>query len=542
MTVVSLAFALLPTLTTAEALTTAADTLVVVNGEVITTAEFDAIMLKAHEGGSMDEMNAGKLYRLFQKSINDRLIIQEAEALGLGEEPAIRVPLVKRRENDARVAFAREHFRPVIEVADSEIEAYFETYYWQIQVRQISVRTEEQADSLRTAVLNGAPMDTLAREFSLDTMGFRGGIHNLKYWADVENEIRDASRDLEVGEISEPFRYREAYSFVRVEERRGLDEAAFDRYAPGIRSDLTIGKQEEAWRHFLDDLIQEFPVTIDKAIVAEIDADSTIAFDDEFLAGSERKIMTSGELYRDETQVRDAISYARKSDGLASFAVVSKRGVNDQRDELAWLRAAAGAGYLDDPQVVAKHEERRDQALIETYLTEFIASQIVFSRAEFQELYDANPDQFRGSDQVKLDTIVLRDEETAPALVFRLREGANFGFLAEQYADDPHVSFSRGAWASGEMFSVPIQQQLTTMEIGDTGDPVQIPTGWLVFQLAGRRPGPVQPIEMVEMQLRQISYQQKFNELLDEHLKLLIERSDIVRNEAAITRYFGEEY
>ena len=534
------AVALVPVIATDSAASAAVDTLVVVNGEAITSADFDDIVLKSHASGTMADMNAERLYRLFQKSINDRLIIQEANAIGLGEERAVREPLEEKRAQDARSAFVRNHFRPDIEVSESAVEEYFERYYWKIKVRQLSVRTEQRADSLRAAIMAGASMDTLARKFSLDTMGFRGGLHNLKYWADLENELRDASRDLEIGEISRPFRYREAFSVIRVEERLGVDQNEFDTYAAEIRSDLAIGEREIEWRRFVDELALSSPVTIDEVIMAEINADSASAFEDEFLEGSERPVLVSGQLFRDEYQVRKAISYGRKSDGLSTFATVSQRGVNDQCDLLIVLHAAAAAGYLDDPEVVARHEKRRDQAILEAYIAEFVASKIVFNRDEFQELYDENQDKFRGPDQVKLDTIVFGDEAVAPAIVFRLREGADFNFVAEQYADDPHVSFSRGSWASGGMFSVPIQQQIATMAIGDTSDPVVIPAGWLVFQLAGKRPGDVQPIEAVEMEIRQVMYQKKFNELMDEHLELLIDGSEIVRNDAAITKYFGE--
>jgi hypothetical protein len=45
------------------------------------------------------------------------------------------------------------------------------------------------------------------------------------------------------------------------------------------------------------------------------------------------------------------------------------------------------------------------------------------------------------------------------------------------------------------------------------------------------------------MEIRKVIYQRKFNEYLDEHLKLLTENSEIVRFDGAIEAYIlsGEE-
>ena len=66
----------------------------------------------------------------------------------------------------------------------------------------------------------------------------------------------------------------------------------------------------------------------------------------------------------------------------------------------------------------------------------------------------------------------------------------------------------------------------------------KISTGWLVFQLTGRRPGQVRSLADVEMQIRQVLFQRKFNDLLDAHLNLLKERSDIVLFADRIEAYF----
>jgi len=61
----------------------------------------------------------------------------------------------------------------------------------------------------------------------------------------------------------------------------------------------------------------------------------------------------------------------------------------------------------------------------------------------------------------------------------------------------------------------------------------------MVFKFLGRKPGELRPIEECEMTIREMIFQQKFGELLDEHLSLLKERSEIVLFNERIERYFA---
>ena len=68
---------------TSAAADAATDTLVIINGEAITAADMDAMILEAHGSGGMVDMTAGRLYRLYQKAINDRLIgLQREQEIG----------------------------------------------------------------------------------------------------------------------------------------------------------------------------------------------------------------------------------------------------------------------------------------------------------------------------------------------------------------------------------------------------------------------------------------------------------------------------
>ncbi len=90
------------------------------------------------------------------------------------------------------------------------------------------------------------------------------------------------------------------------------------------------------------------------------------------------------------------------------------------------------------------------------------------------------------------------------------------------------------------VFSKVIRDEVERLEIGGSSKAIPIPTGWMIFRVLDRREGRVPPFEEVDMEIRQVMFQRKFNEKLDAHLELLKERSEIVRHEENIERYFSE--
>jgi parvulin-like peptidyl-prolyl isomerase len=518
----------------------AADTLALVNGDAITTADVDALIVDAHRTTDMTGLQGADLERFLTKAINDRLILQEAERLGLEEDEALQRTLAEARVQDAVGRYAADTFQAPSSVDETAVREYFDRHYWKIRLRQLSVRTEAEALAIRRDILSGAPMDSLASAISLDTHRFKGGLHNLKYWADVENTLRGPAQALGVGELSEPFPYREAFSLLRVEERTAVDAAAFPAVEAGIRAHLLAEGKKAAWREFVGVLHRHTPVRADGAVLAAIFADSTVAVRGEFMGASDAPALTvdGGHLVT-EAELRRAISRAVMQGGGRTFRALAQEAVDSAADRLVLRAAAEAAGYLDRPEVVQGHERRRRDKLLGAFLNELIVPRIAFQRTEFEEYYDAHKDEFRGAEEVQLSTLLIESEAEAKEIESRLAGGADFGYLKRRHASSGDASAGDSRWTAVEVFADAIREEIARMRVGETSRALPIATGWLIFKLDGRRPGEVKSLDEVEMQIRQVMFQRKFNEELDRYLDLLREGSEIVLMQAKIDRYFG---
>lgn len=517
------------------------DTLVTVNGEPITIEDCDRLIMQAHQSGSTG-MTESHLRNLLDKRVNDLLILQDAMGMGLDEDPGFQEVLDGKMNRHAVDAFVAEKFTPSTEVPADSIQAFFERYYWKIQVRQLSVRTREQAEELRLAVLEGADLDSLARAVSLDTRRIEGGLHNLKFWGDVENVLRDAVRDLNPGDLSAVFPFREAFAFVRCEQELPADQADLDEFRQPITSVLRLQASERSWQDFLAGLRADFTIEANPPVLARILADSALVLTGEFLReGSDPVLTCSDGSAVSETELRRAISHEAMQNAQSAFAPLLETARERIEKELLLEKAALREGFHQTPSAQAYYWQEWEQGLIQGYLAETITDPMVFNREEFESYYRQHEDRFRGPTEVKLDMLLLEDEKQAQEAARRLADGADFSFIRKQYKPGDSAPLGDSRFVPVSMFSDDIIEALDSLEVGQSSPALTIKTGWLIFQLKGRRPGQPLPLDDVEMKIRQVLFQEKFNAQLDERLDLLRERSQIVRWSDRIETYFTPE-
>ena len=519
-----------------------ADTLVTVNGEPITSADCDRLIMKVHQSSSTAGMTEDNLRNVLEKRVNDLLILQDALGMGLDQDPGFQTVLDDKLSRHAVDAFVADRFVPPVEVPEDSVQAFFERYFWQVQVRQLSVRTREQAEDLRRTVLSGADLDSLARAVSLDTHRLEGGLHKEKFWADIENVLRAEVRALEPGALSRVFPYREAFAFVRCEQKLPVRQEDLEGARQAITTALRTQARERAWQDFLARWCTTNTIEANPPVLARIQADSALVLTGEFLRdGSEPALICSDGSSVSEVELRRAISHQAMQNAQSGFASLLELARKSTEQDLVLENAARGEGYDQTTAAQTYYWQQWEQGLIEGYLAETVTDRIVFNRDEFESYYRRHEDRFRGPAEVKLDMLILEDEQQAIEAAGRLAAGADFAFIRKQYqpADSPPPGDSR--YVPTSMFSQDIGVALEGMEPGQSSSALPIKMGWLIFQLKGRRQGQPLPLDDVEMQIRQVLFQEKFNDLLDERLALLRERSQIVRWSDRINAYFTPE-
>ncbi len=516
--------------------------LAIVNSDTITTANMDQEIMRRHADMSDSSMKSFDFRKLLKKMVDDRLIIQEARALDMQDEESLTSQLTEVRLESAMRLFIKENFHPDLTVPHSEVLRIFNKNYGREQLRTVAVSSRQQALDLIAKIKNGASMDSIARTTSLDTRKDKGGLHNFSYWADIEEPLRGIADTLKLGGLSSPFEFRGAYAFLRVEKRADPDTADFVKYGERIEAILKNAKKDKAWAEFRDSLKKEYPAQQNDKVLAAIKADGPKLFTNAFMTGTEDYAFKIDDQHQvTDDALRKEISHTAMTNGQQPFDTLFSLGVSNLTAKMVLGYAAEKAGFLNNPEVARQYQESLDSSLIESYIKEMVVSKIVFNHQEFQDYYDSHKDDFREDPQVQLAQIQVMTKDSADEIYSRLQEGANFDYLMKTYDADNEMLRKPIDWITLGQFPKSIKDEIDKMKIGDYGHPYQTVSGWLIFQMRGRRLGRQKTIDEVDMQIRQIMFQNKFNDLLDANLSTLKANSTIVYRDKNVDRYFGND-
>ncbi|RME26607.1 MAG: hypothetical protein D6800_06180 [Candidatus Zixiibacteriota bacterium] len=514
--------------------------LVIVNNDTISSRDLDRELIRFHKRISTTEKLDFNYRKLLKKLVNDRLIIQEATALGLDREPDLIARLDSIRTRKAAELFVKTHYAPDLSVSDNEVREYFNTYYARLQLRTVTVADKPDAQDIVRRIRAGEDMDSIARAVSLDTYRYLGGLHKNKYYGDVERALRDPSDTLATGAVSAPIPFRGVWTVLRVERRTPADTIELPEHRRYIEGVLKYQKNERFWNAFIDSLRAIFPVTTDTAALAFVVADSQNLFTQTFTSGSDRVVMRTADGQRvTDRQFRHRLSHLAMSMGTAPFDSILTVTLEKLTEQLVLTAAARREGYLNLPEVSQTYAHSRDSALIEAYLDETVVPQIRFRHDEFEAYYQAHLDDFRLPSSCQFDRLVVDSAAKAKEIARRLASGADFYYTGRQYGAKLSTPQEAAEWVDLQTFPDTIRQEIEHLNIGQTTAPHLTTEGWLILRLKARRPGTPQPLQDVEMQIRQVMFNKKFTEALDKTLAILKKNSQIEYRQQAIDAYFG---
>lgn len=519
------------------------EALVIINADTIYATDLDSAIIKFHSGVDQKSREQFDYRKLLNKLVNDRLLVQEARNVGIDQEEWLIAQMQKIRRDYAVRRYISDTFKPNADVSDSAVMAYFLANYDKVQIRMLSVRTLDEANNLIVAIKQGASMDSIAKAISLDTYKFQGGLHGLQYRVAVEEYLREHVLKLKKGQLSAPFRNQQAYSFMRLEESLPADTMELPDLKETITRILKTKQTEAAWKLFIQDLQNKFPVVTDSVRLRKIQADSSLLYTQDFIKGTADALFYADNINKiTDEEFRKILSKAAMSARNQSFETMLTNSIDRIREQVVLTAAADKADYENNTRVVAAYRKSLDSALIEAYLKETIVSQITFTHAELETYYKENQERYRESEQLLVDRMTIKDSTRAQEAARRLADGADFDYLIKQFADEIKLAIANESndWKPLEIFPSPIDTDISKLEIGQITKPYLTNEGWMFFRIKGRREGKIKPQADVEMDIKGALFQRKFDSILDNVMNKLKANSNIEYKENSIEKYFGK--
>lgn len=287
----------------------AQSTIALVNDESIRVADLIALLPESDpeqsEAGSASPEERAALSRAFlDQLIEQAMLLQEAERLKIKvTEKELNTKMAEYREGMDQEEFLKmlseqnlaiedlkqntrtklliekllnrlpvENREKSLDIPETAVRAYYEEHRqrWQIDVelklRQILVKTQEEAEELYLSVLEGADFDALAKAHSKKSQAGENG--DLGYLQQGETPIEfDPLFHMEVGKISHVIRSPFGYHIVKVEDRREQRLLSYEAVREKIYKVLLDQRRERAYAKWISRLKERTEVRINEELL-----------------------------------------------------------------------------------------------------------------------------------------------------------------------------------------------------------------------------------------------------------------------------------
>jgi peptidyl-prolyl cis-trans isomerase C len=277
-----------------------------VNGDVIRREDFESELRRVR--GDTGDRVQGEVLKVLKSSILNqmierRLVLATAEEFELkvtdqeiddrialirgdypegGFEKAIRENFVSLMELRTRLSEAILHEKIVEEAVGKHLdpdEEEFLRYYQtnasafsladRVQVRQIVIRTRDEAEALRMRILRGESFEELARAHSLSPDKESGGDIGVFGRGEMPPEF-DVAFSLSVGKVSEVVQSDYGYHLMMVVDKLPARLRPFSEVREQVRERMLVERRESAYQNWIQQLRDQAEIHIREDVVADV--------------------------------------------------------------------------------------------------------------------------------------------------------------------------------------------------------------------------------------------------------------------------------
>jgi len=460
----------------------------------ITTKELEAALARLPEH-RREEFKEKVLNELLEV----KFFSQEARKAGLENDPQIKESLEKiTNENLARF-FVKKHLDKQAEPSEEDLKLYYlknkDKFHMpkSVSVQHIVVQGMKRAGDLLKELKEGASFEELAKRKSICRCWKKGGTHGWLFKGRMDPGLEKAAFDLENEKLGDSIiETKDGYQIIKVLDKRDEMDVPFEKAKAGIRSMLFWERKNRLLQKYYEEAKVNFHPS-EEHLLAKVGEEG---INEEVIA----PIMKMAK-EKEKDRVRDKwVHYLVETD--------------------IFSREARKVNLENDPEVAAEIRSMANQTLANAFRKKFIIDKVKVSDQEIDKFYQSHLEEFRIPAKVRVESIVVKTQEEAEALLKELKEGTPFRDLAMKKSI--HPSAARGGdvgwFAKGEKDSA-LEKAAFALEKGAMSGVIKTEAGCEVIKLMDKKGGEIMPLDEVKQTIKMKLMMQHLEEAKQRYYK-----------------------
>ena len=404
-----------------------------VNGEPIS---FDAYLRSlgelhatAHEGGPMVARKDPS--ELLDRLIRLRLILQEAEEMGLRDLPEFQEALKSWRKDMLREALLRYTVKDVAPPTEAEVARVYGDEVREYRIRPMKFSSVEGASAFLASVKGGAAFETEGKRLAEEgkaTVEEDGWIQRRS----TQVELATALDGLAPEGITGAIPIVDGAVVVKLLERREPEDPEVRKKAVQLAD---TANKNTALAQFVAKLKQE-QLTVDEEIYKSIDYDKDPEAIDTYGKDERVLIKVKGGA---PVRVKDYTTVLKGRFFHGTQRAGEKRRLNKSKDNV--LEEVMTERLLDDAalrlkldrtkEFQADQQEFEEASLFGLVVAKLVDPSVQVTPETVQAYYDAHRAEFTSPEMVRLDAISFTTSAAAEQALSRLNAGADLGWMRD---------------------------------------------------------------------------------------------------------------
>lgn len=428
------------------------------NGEPITLDDFLRQVNSFHAdlGDPSQMVQRPDAAALLDRVINSTLMMQEAEAIGLGELPEVINRLQEGRLDLIRQRIAQAAVQDIV-TGDPEVaQQLYRDAVREVKVQSVLFQDTEDASYFEAAIRGGGDFEAQAKRMVQQGKAQVSMSDDYLKASEMWPSVTEALTQMEAGGTSAPIPITGGLAVVKLLDSRIPEDAEARAEAEGQA--LTI-RQMERLREYTEEMRGRY-ITADRELAESLDFDSTGVAGLEDFRNDQRVLaevdggepITVAELTRTIEQelfhgMERALEQQRVNDEALGVLdrLTLERSAELEADRL---------GILASSEFQSSVEDLRETMIFAAFVSRVINPEIRLDEEELQAYYQDHLSDYTGPEMMRIDSLVFYEKADAEAALEKLRQGADIQWMGENASgqippgdDQPTLQFNRSLLA-----------------------------------------------------------------------------------------------
>jgi len=503
-----------------------------VNDELITLDEFNYALESSYRGAARGK-TIGKAdeAELLQRLINARLIIQEAQKIGLDELPEIKNMV----DVYARVALREQLMEQTlrnVKADEKAVERLYREAVKEWKVSSVVFEKEDDAKKMVEELKAGKRFDELSKAY-IATGKAKGDEAQYLKVKELNPQVVRAVSKMKSGSVSPIVPVQAGFAIVKLEDIRYPENAEQKERA---RAEALKQKRVQVLKDYNSGLIKKY-AKVHKDVLERLDFEAKepgfqkLLKDTRAIADIKgEKPITVGEL----SQALRQQLYHGVDQAIETKKLNAKKA--SALDEMLYRRVfrkeALRLGLDKTEGYTHKVKEYEDSVIFGTFVQKAVVPDVKVSDEELKTYYQEHIGEYTFPEMMRIDSLAFEKRADAEGAIERLKKGTDFQWLsanAEGQADKDNKGLLRfeGKLLTTKDLPEGVQKAVAGARSGDLRLFAGQEGSFYVLSMREVVPSVPKPYEEVRQEIAQKVFDEKVRKEMDEWTAKLRAASDI---------------